>query len=252
LSTTEQNVFSLRAKLNSEGQQRFDAQYSGLFANLQSLAENAFQEQQMSVRNPDPIPKKAWVKNKTHGKADAHTLTGAELNDRILKAREQAQKRAQKQSRKKPTEKAPVEKTPVEEEYPVEGPVQHFDDAIFADDEPEEPEEDSQQMIPWARTSLQAFESQGGTTITVDKQGRQARAQKREDLIPSSSKTDSNAYSSDEEFRPPTSTAPAVLQSTTSDRPKRQRGPSLNYYTLQNTSMSQAEAEARRTKRRFG
>lgn len=74
------------------------------------------------MRNPNTIPKKAWVKNKTHGKADA---------------------RAQKQSGKKPTEKAPVEETPVEEEHPTKGPIKHLDDAIFADDEPKEPKEDS-------------------------------------------------------------------------------------------------------------
>lgn len=56
-------------------------------------------------------------------------------------------------------------------------------------------------------------------------------------------------------FLPPVSTAPAVLQTT---RSMRQRGASLDYHTLQDGSMSQAEVEAEveaevgRAKRRFG
>lgn len=85
----------------------------------------------------------------------------------------------------------------------------------------------------------------------MDKQGRLARTQECEDLIPSSSNANSDADNSEGEFKPPASTAPAVLQSITG-RFKRQRRPSLNYDILQNISISQAEAEAGRTKRQFG
>lgn len=131
----------------------------------------------------------------------------------------------------KTAEEDPVE-TPLSGE-PAEDRIEALDAGIIAGDDTA----DSQQLTPWA-TSLQAFESQGGTTITVDKVGRQACMQ--ETVI---------AAGSDDEFRPPPSTAPAVPQST---RPKRPRGATPEYYTLQNGSMSQAEVEAGCTRRRFG
>jgi hypothetical protein len=52
--------------------------------------------QLLPLGKPDPAPKRRYIKKKTHGKADARGLTGAELADRALVIEEE---RAAKQVR---------------------------------------------------------------------------------------------------------------------------------------------------------
>src|SRR5947208_10878045 len=48
--------------------------------------------QKLPIGNPDPIPKRKYiVQAKTHGRADARGLTGSELADRALAAKEKAE-----------------------------------------------------------------------------------------------------------------------------------------------------------------
>ncbi|KAL9615647.1 MAG: hypothetical protein Q9160_009357, partial [Pyrenula sp. 1 TL-2023] len=103
--------------------------------------------------------------------------------------------------------------------------------------------DDSQQIMPWA-TSLRPFESQGGTTITVDRSGRMAQQQEElqeklqheelqhEELQQEELQQEQQQEQEQQQkdiFKPPISTAPAVLQS---EGRKRRRGVSLNYNTL--------------------
>ena len=48
----------------------------------------------MFINNPDPAPKKRVVQRKSHGKADARGLTGAELAERAMVTRERAERAA--------------------------------------------------------------------------------------------------------------------------------------------------------------
>ena len=52
--------------------------------------------QKLPIGNPDPVPKRKYiVQMKTHGRADARGLTGPELADRALAAKERAEKAEQ-------------------------------------------------------------------------------------------------------------------------------------------------------------
>jgi hypothetical protein len=46
--------------------------------------------QALPISNPDPIPKKVFLKKKTYGKADARALTGAEIAEKEHQARDEA------------------------------------------------------------------------------------------------------------------------------------------------------------------
>jgi len=46
------------------------------------------------IGNPNPVPKKAWRKNKAHGPADAARLVSAEIAHRDLLAKEKAERAA--------------------------------------------------------------------------------------------------------------------------------------------------------------
>ena len=48
----------------------------------------------MPISNPDPAPKRRVVQRKSHGKADARGLTGAELAERAMVTRERAERAA--------------------------------------------------------------------------------------------------------------------------------------------------------------
>jgi hypothetical protein len=52
--------------------------------------------QELPIGNPDPVPKRQWIiQKKSHGRADARGLTGAELADRALIAKERVEKEEQ-------------------------------------------------------------------------------------------------------------------------------------------------------------
>jgi hypothetical protein len=44
----------------------------------------------LPIGNPNPVPKKIFLKKKTHGKADARALTGAEIAEREYQTRDAA------------------------------------------------------------------------------------------------------------------------------------------------------------------
>ena len=48
----------------------------------------------MPISNPDPAPKRRVVQHKSHGKTDARGLTGAELAQQVIVARERAERAA--------------------------------------------------------------------------------------------------------------------------------------------------------------
>src|SRR5437763_11077308 len=93
--------------------------------------------QEPPISNPDPVPKRKYiVQTKTHGRANAKGLTGPELADRALAAKEKAEQ-ASKRGKTRPA-------TPKED-----------DGVRLIPDIP-----------PGAVPSLEG-ESQGGTTITL-------------------------------------------------------------------------------------
>ena len=51
-------------------------------------AQEAAQLAELPLLQPDPVRKREWIKKKTHGKADARGLTGAEIAGRALKGKE--------------------------------------------------------------------------------------------------------------------------------------------------------------------
>ena len=58
--------------------------------------------QELPIGNPDPVPKRKYVvQAKTHGRADARGLTGPELADRALAAKERTEKAEQASKRRK-------------------------------------------------------------------------------------------------------------------------------------------------------
>jgi hypothetical protein len=83
--------------------------------------------QALPIGNPDPAPKRRVVQRKSHGKANARGLTGAELAEQAMVARERAER---------------AERAALEEE------------------------EDGLQIVPNTPPRV-AGESQGGTSITL-------------------------------------------------------------------------------------
>ena len=53
--------------------------------------------QAIPISRPDPQSRRQILQRKSHGKADARGLTGAEIAVRQLNARERAQKKAREQ-----------------------------------------------------------------------------------------------------------------------------------------------------------
>ena len=95
--------------------------------------------QKLPIGNPDPVPKRKYIQKKTHGRANARGLTGSELADRALAAKERTEKaeQASKKGKTRPT-------TPEDD-----------DGVRLIPDTP-----------PGAIPGLEG-ESQGGTTITL-------------------------------------------------------------------------------------
>ena len=54
--------------------------------------------QELPISNPNPVPKRKYVvQAKTHGRADARGLTGPELADRALTAKEKAEQASKRE-----------------------------------------------------------------------------------------------------------------------------------------------------------
>ena len=96
----ERQLLELRGAMTSENQHRFDRQRARkqelLDQQMVELGSRRLQIQQLPVYNPDPVPKRSWVKQKSHGRADARGLTANELGQRRQRqeARQQAEEEA--------------------------------------------------------------------------------------------------------------------------------------------------------------
>lgn len=67
-----------------------------VFKQRERLPPAGIQHEQLAalpIRMPDPIPKKSWRRKNTHGRANARTLTAAEVADRHLRAQERQDKK---------------------------------------------------------------------------------------------------------------------------------------------------------------
>jgi hypothetical protein len=136
-SASTEDIWVIRNQLRSEEQTRFDRQLKASHEQLAEIARRHLAMQELPIGNPDPVPKRKYVvQTKTHGRADARGLTGSELADRALAAKEKAEQ-ASKKGKTRPT-------TPEDD-----------DGVRLIPDTP-----------PGAIPGLEG-ESQGGTTITL-------------------------------------------------------------------------------------
>ena len=87
----------IREELNSENQYRFDRQrarkHELVDEQMVELGARRLQLQDIPINQPDPVPRRSWVKAKSHGRADARGLTANELAERRQRqeARQQAE-----------------------------------------------------------------------------------------------------------------------------------------------------------------
>ena len=78
--------------MKPEERSRYERQIQRANEQLIEIGQRHLQLQALPIANPDPIPKRHYVKKKTHGKADARGLTAAELADRALIIKERAER----------------------------------------------------------------------------------------------------------------------------------------------------------------
>ena len=102
--------------------------------------------QAIPISNPDPAPKRQYQKRKTHGKADARGLTGAEIAQKELKTRETQARKGQAhkgQARKAQARKAQARKA----QAPKAVDGQEVDGQEVDGQEEDGQEEDGQDLI---------------------------------------------------------------------------------------------------------
>jgi hypothetical protein len=93
---TTHNVWAIRNALQEEERARFDHQLQARDEQLAEIGRRYLMLQELPIGNPDPVPKQKYIiQKKVHGRADARGLTGAELADRALIAKEKAERSAQ-------------------------------------------------------------------------------------------------------------------------------------------------------------
>lgn len=78
----------LYAQLQPEERARYTRQIEAEQQKLVLAGKQHLQLQALPIGNPDPLPNQVWKKKKTHDRADARALTGAEINEREHAARE--------------------------------------------------------------------------------------------------------------------------------------------------------------------
>jgi hypothetical protein len=88
------NLLEVRDSLPAEEQSRLDARILHAHEVLLAEAQEAKAISELPLLPPDAVKKREWVKKKTHGKADARGLTGAEIAGRALKAQERKERTA--------------------------------------------------------------------------------------------------------------------------------------------------------------
>jgi hypothetical protein len=85
---TSRELTEIRRQMEPEEAARFDIQLDNEQRKMLAIARQAVTLQAIPIGNPDPAPKRQYQKRKIHGKADARGLTGAEITQKELKARE--------------------------------------------------------------------------------------------------------------------------------------------------------------------
>jgi hypothetical protein len=97
----------------------FDRQLETQYEQLTEISRRHLAVQDLPTGNPDPIPKQKYIaQKKTHRRTDARGLTGPELADCALIAKERAEQAAQAEERttKRENARAP---TPDNSDRPV-------------------------------------------------------------------------------------------------------------------------------------
>lgn len=92
MGSTAQKIMELRDQMGIEEKARFSAQIEAITRPLIGIGERHLELQKLPIGNPDPIPKRQFHKKKTRGKADARALTGPELAQKTLLAKERAER----------------------------------------------------------------------------------------------------------------------------------------------------------------
>ena len=82
------NLLEFRDTLPAEERSRLEARILQSHEALLAEAQDAAQLARVPLLLPEANKKREWAKKKTHGKADARGLTGAEIAGRELKAQE--------------------------------------------------------------------------------------------------------------------------------------------------------------------
>jgi hypothetical protein len=96
-SISAEDVWTIRNQLRGEEQTRFDRQLKASHDQLAEIGRRHLAMQKLPIGLPDPIPKRKYVvQAKTHGRANARGLTGPELADRALAAKEKAEQASKK------------------------------------------------------------------------------------------------------------------------------------------------------------
>jgi hypothetical protein len=86
------DLFEFRDSLPAEEISYLEARILQAHETLLAEAQQAVGIAELPLLPPDAVKKREWVKKKTHGKADARGLTGAEIAGRALKARERQER----------------------------------------------------------------------------------------------------------------------------------------------------------------
>ena len=83
--------------LAPEEKTRFERQILQSRIELEEIGRRYLEMQAIPISRPDPQPRRQILQRKSHGKADARGLTGAEIAVRQLNASEKAEKKAREQ-----------------------------------------------------------------------------------------------------------------------------------------------------------
>jgi hypothetical protein len=86
------NLLKFRDALPAEERSHLKARILYTHEALLAEAQQAAGIAKLPLLAPDAVKKREWVKKKTHGKADARGLTGAEIAGRALKAQERKER----------------------------------------------------------------------------------------------------------------------------------------------------------------
>ena len=180
MGSTGQKIMELRDQMGVEEKARFTAQIEAVTRPLIDLGKRHLELQKLPIGNPDPIPKRRFHKKKTHGKADARGLTGSELAQKALLAKERAERSNSKRRATSPE---------------VLGRSNDDNNIMMIPDTPPRPD----------------GESQGGTTITVRPLAIRISPEHPRVIAPAPF---------NREDKPPPSTAPPDLQPRGRERVK--------------------------------